>query len=879
MSAGYWHKVVLLGRWNFIGRDLRTFFEAPRGLSCQGADIHPLGLVKLRHFEFAMRSLLKRPDPLLFNAFFLVTKKGDWYTFDKRDSSKNLIGAFPGSSKNKRWKHKFFYIDACAISGNMVFRHRGEAVIDIPPSPQVVGSSFYKWLCRHPTPIQTISEHALVLCGMSRSWDRRGFKPSYAYSGGGEFSLYELLLEGKQHFFAPIEVVGASISVFMNDNYTANVEGAGEVALSDDEVDATEADVNFRGAVSTTPSLEQAPISNVVPLDKSTASKRKVSDSRAESSDSKKMKVLAEFQRRRFGEYLVSFFGFYVPFCYFSSYSKLYLAVVGSNARGVGSSTSSQDSRSEDLWKQSRGEIASQMLKKDGKRQLLGSDCIGVASVPKRRSVGFNDVSSSKARAPGSCGAPLPGVGKLADSTVPMLSPLLPPSGSSVSTGLRYPLEVNLDGVQGDAPFIPNLQLAQNARLSSPDVCRQWLVNYVPPGEKAVIQRKENFEISDEVAKALATLIGHYPEICRRADYDSRMYSAAMVERSKLTEELVRIQKGVGSSNVEPSKVEDWRGKLISAEESFGVERELKQGLRVKLPNPSKAHVMGSGSHSELRSHLDKALKDVADLQGTLSSTILEKDRVIGGHVVELETARADLKAIREYLEIKERLLIEKASLINSLESASKASESAFSSKISALEATIKTLQLDREWLVRSGFSEFLKRLREDPQYVDLLHSLTTAADFVGRQDGMRVGHQVGLNKMPLTGHPDLVANSLSDLADAYDTFDTMVPHILLSLQDVPLNDDLSLVRGVLTSPYTTSIGHASVEDDDNDGASDGDAEETYGANMSGAFHVLGIALPSKRDKEYAPFPMTCAMIYGPSQLGLNFPRASALLA
>ncbi|KAK1423329.1 hypothetical protein QVD17_18627 [Tagetes erecta] len=791
------------------------------------SQIHPLGLVKLRHFEFVMRSLMKRPDPLLFNAFFLVTKKGDWYTFDKRDSSKNMIGAFPGSSQNKRWKHKFFYIDACAIPGNMVFRHRGEAINDIPPSPQVVGSSFYKWLCSHPSPIQTISEHALVICGMSRSWARRGFKPSYAYSGGGEFSLYELMLDGNKDFFTPTEVelfgndreildltqdcfvypdfsgkfdprtsltrpllvAGASISVFMDDNYTPNVEGAGEVVMSDDEVDAIEANASSRGVVPTAPSLERAPILNVVPPGKSAASKRKVSDSSAEPSDSKKMKQLAEFQRRRF---------------------------VGSNAHGVGSSTSSQDSRSEGLWKQSRGEA-----------QLLGSDRVGVASVPKRRSVGFSDVSSSKARAPGSCGAPLSGVGKLAESIVPMLSPPLPPSGSSVSTGLRYPLEVNLDGVQGDAPFIPNWQLAQNARLSSPDVCRQWLVNSVPPGEKAVIQRKENFEISDEVAKALTTLIGHYPEICRRADYDSRMYSAAMVERSKLTEELVKIQKGVGSSNVEPSKVEDWRGKLISAEESFGVERELKQGLRVKLPNPSKARVMGSGSHSELRSQLDKALKDVADLQGTLSSTVSEKDRVIGGHVVELETARADLKAIRESLEIKERLLNEKASLINSLESASKASESAFSSKISALEATIKTLQLDREWLVKSGFSEFLKRLREDPQYVDLLHSLTTAADFVGRQDGMRVGHQIGLNKMPLTGHPDLAANSLSDLADAYDAFDTMVPHILLSLQDVPLNDDLSLVRGVLTSPYTTSIGHASVEDDDSDGASDGDAEET----------------------------------------------------
>lgn len=108
------------------------------------SQMHPLGLVKIFHFEFVMRSMKKCPRLGLFHTFFKFKKENGWYSFDKRNASKNLLGKVPSSSADKDWKSKFFFVDAGVIPCNMRFRLKGEQVVDEAPLAAEVNSGEYQ---------------------------------------------------------------------------------------------------------------------------------------------------------------------------------------------------------------------------------------------------------------------------------------------------------------------------------------------------------------------------------------------------------------------------------------------------------------------------------------------------------------------------------------------------------------------------------------------------------------------------------------------------------------------------------------------------------------------------------------------------------------
>ncbi|KAL8245596.1 hypothetical protein R6Q59_011854 [Mikania micrantha] len=153
------------------------------------SQMSPLGLIRLYHYEFVVRSIQENVTPLLFQVFFKLVKKDDWYSFDKRGDP-SMVHKVPSSSKDKNWKNKFFYIDKKIFPGKMQWRSPMDPIIDpAPAESEYINSRLYKWLCKHPTDIQAIPEHALVATGISRFWDSPSTKPVYLNQKGGMLFL------------------------------------------------------------------------------------------------------------------------------------------------------------------------------------------------------------------------------------------------------------------------------------------------------------------------------------------------------------------------------------------------------------------------------------------------------------------------------------------------------------------------------------------------------------------------------------------------------------------------------------------------------------------------------------------------------------------
>ncbi|MFS7939580.1 hypothetical protein Hanom_Chr05g00453461 [Helianthus anomalus] len=137
------------------------------------SQLHSLGLVKLRQFEFACIALGHIPELTVFRAFFVLVWKPPFFTFDRRDTDVYCLRDIPASSKDKDWKKKFFYINAGVIPGEMQWREMGpkdKVKDDGPPKDAYVANALFKRLCECPSECTVIPEGALVMAGMSLLW-------------------------------------------------------------------------------------------------------------------------------------------------------------------------------------------------------------------------------------------------------------------------------------------------------------------------------------------------------------------------------------------------------------------------------------------------------------------------------------------------------------------------------------------------------------------------------------------------------------------------------------------------------------------------------------------------------------------------------------
>ncbi|KAL8252279.1 hypothetical protein R6Q59_035972 [Mikania micrantha] len=82
-----------------------------------------------------------------------------------------------------------------------------DPIIDpLPEESSYKNHVVYKWLCKHPTDIQPIPEHALVAADISRLWDSPSTKPVYTTKSGGEGYFFDVLSDTRLGLLVPEEM-------------------------------------------------------------------------------------------------------------------------------------------------------------------------------------------------------------------------------------------------------------------------------------------------------------------------------------------------------------------------------------------------------------------------------------------------------------------------------------------------------------------------------------------------------------------------------------------------------------------------------------------------------------------------------------------------
>ncbi|KAJ0718896.1 hypothetical protein HanLR1_Chr08g0275771 [Helianthus annuus] len=87
------------------------------------SQMHPIGMVRVRHFEFACRGMRIEPTVDRFRVFHQMHCSQGFYSFVQRASAKKILLSPPPPPKSFHdWKPKFFFIKAGVIPMKMVFR-------------------------------------------------------------------------------------------------------------------------------------------------------------------------------------------------------------------------------------------------------------------------------------------------------------------------------------------------------------------------------------------------------------------------------------------------------------------------------------------------------------------------------------------------------------------------------------------------------------------------------------------------------------------------------------------------------------------------------------------------------------------------------------
>ncbi|MFS7936073.1 hypothetical protein Hanom_Chr05g00411121 [Helianthus anomalus] len=137
------------------------------------SQMHPLGLAKLRHFEYFCLSLGFLPDALVFHALYMLVWKAPFFTFDRKSTDEACLRFVPSSSREKDWKNKIFFLDDNVILGEMHWRVMAaiEKVKDVmPPKTEYKENALFKALIARPSECLAVPDGALALFGMSLCW-------------------------------------------------------------------------------------------------------------------------------------------------------------------------------------------------------------------------------------------------------------------------------------------------------------------------------------------------------------------------------------------------------------------------------------------------------------------------------------------------------------------------------------------------------------------------------------------------------------------------------------------------------------------------------------------------------------------------------------
>ncbi|KAJ0702274.1 hypothetical protein HanPI659440_Chr14g0527551 [Helianthus annuus] len=138
------------------------------------SQLHPIGMVRFRHFEFLYRSMHIDPTINRFRVFYRLHCSQGFYSFAQCLSAKKILLTPPKSFHE--WKPKFFFIKAGVIHMKMTFRGAEDIVVENMKTPE--SEIWYQDL--KDIPSIELPERALVAAGMSLHWKMdREDKPVY----------------------------------------------------------------------------------------------------------------------------------------------------------------------------------------------------------------------------------------------------------------------------------------------------------------------------------------------------------------------------------------------------------------------------------------------------------------------------------------------------------------------------------------------------------------------------------------------------------------------------------------------------------------------------------------------------------------------------
>ncbi|MFS7987394.1 hypothetical protein Hanom_Chr11g01022161 [Helianthus anomalus] len=170
--------------------------------------VHPLGLAKLRHFEYTCLSLGFLPERLVFRALYSLVWKTPFFTFDRRSTDETCLRLVPASCRDKDWKYKFIYVDGYVIPWNMHWRTMSakEKVKDVALlKAEYQDNALFKALTSHPTEITIIHDGDLALVGMSLCWRDIQIYHAFSTADGSPFTHADLLYPQKASSVSPAD--------------------------------------------------------------------------------------------------------------------------------------------------------------------------------------------------------------------------------------------------------------------------------------------------------------------------------------------------------------------------------------------------------------------------------------------------------------------------------------------------------------------------------------------------------------------------------------------------------------------------------------------------------------------------------------------------
>ncbi|GJU58903.1 hypothetical protein Tco_1236669 [Tanacetum coccineum] len=153
----------------------------------------PLGLTRLTLFELYCRSLNIVPSVTLFRVFYKLSKQGDWFSFEKR-AGKDFRGKILNETFScmKKWKGRFFFIDRRAIPDAMCWRHHDSDISDPAPKDGFDEDDVIA-LTHQPIDIRGIPSGLLFSAGLAITWEFPKFRPLFKDPEGHVVTMSEYL--------------------------------------------------------------------------------------------------------------------------------------------------------------------------------------------------------------------------------------------------------------------------------------------------------------------------------------------------------------------------------------------------------------------------------------------------------------------------------------------------------------------------------------------------------------------------------------------------------------------------------------------------------------------------------------------------------------